>query len=834
MIYIIIGTWHFLGGSLGMLLTYLKTAWRGIVRNKVYSGLNIFGLAIGMAVALLIGLWIRYQCSYDRFMPGYAQAYQVKYNFSDNGDTKTSPEVAIPLANALKNDIPEIDHVALSYGPDTYGSNDILQVGDKKISSVELTADDDFLKIVQLPLVAGSADHALSDRNSIVLTESVAKALFGNTDCVGKLIPVNSWLTIWKVSAVIKDLPANSTLQFGCIVPWRYFNQGWVKMASTNWDHNLFRLYASLKPNVNYAQVAPKIRGLVEKYAPANYGMMRQQVIMQPMEDWHLYNVYKNGVATGGLIDYIWMFGVIGILVLVIACINFTNLSTARSEKRAREVGIRKVIGSSRRALIAQFLMESVILTFLSFVLSLVLVQLVLPSFNTLAATHIGIPYGNGWFWLIMVSYVLLTGLLAGSRPAFYLSSFQPVKVLKGKIAAAGSAIQSRKVLVVLQFTCSIALISSTIVVYEQIQFGLNRPRGYDPNRLLFTEGWGMKFTALKHDVMETGVVSNITQSLSPVTEVYGRNTVDGWPGRQPNEAIVPAGLAVGDTDYFKTVGMQFVAGRNFSGNVGDDSASSASAGAASSRSASRVTSESEVILNEAAVRRMRLKQPLGQMLHWTLTWVPQNLRVVGVVKDALTSAPFAPAEPALYVWQPGWSFTTTYRLAANVSTAVALDRLRPIFNKYRPDFPFRYHFVDDKYAEKFAVEKLVGRLAGIFAALAIFISCLGLFGLIACVAEQRTREIGIRKVLGASVAQVLVLITRDFIVLVAISCVIASAVAFYFLQHWLDGYYYRMELGVGVFVWSALGAILIALVTVSFQAVKAALMNPVESLRAE
>jgi len=437
-----------------------------------------------------------------------------------------------------------------------------------------------------------------------------------------------------------------------------------------------------------------------------------------------------------------------------------------------------------------------------------------LPSFNTLAATHINIPYTNGWFWLIMISYVLLTGLLAGSRPAFYLSGFQPVKVLKGKIVAAGSAIQSRKILVVLQFTCSIALISSTIVVYQQIQHGLNRPRGYDPNRLLFTEGWGTPFAALKHDVLETGVVSNITQSLSPVTEVYGRNTVDGWPGRQANEAMIPAGLAVGDTDYFKTVGMQFLAGRNFSGNVGDDSAS--------------------VIVNEAAVKRMRLQQPLNQTIHWTLTWVPRNLRVIGVVKDALTTAPFAPAEPAIYVWQPGWSFTTTYRLSPNVPTSVALDRLRPIFNKYRPDFPFAYHFVEDKYAEKFAVEKLVGRLAGVFAALAIFISCLGLFGLIACVAEQRTREIGIRKVLGASVSQVLVLITKDFITLVGISCLIASALAFYFLRQWLDGYYYRIQLGVGVFAGSALGAIAIAIITVSFKAVKAALMNPVESLRAE
>jgi ABC-type antimicrobial peptide transport system permease subunit len=585
-------------------------------------------------------------------------------------------------------------------------------------------------------------------------------------------------------------------------------------MSGTNWNHNFFKLYASLKPNVDYAQVAPKIKGLVEKYAPSTYSTLKQQVIMQPMADWHLYNVYKNGVAAGGLIDYLWMFGIIGILVLVIACINFTNLSTARSEKRAREVGIRKVIGSSRNALIAQFLMESEILTFLSFVLSLLLTQLVLPSFNVLVGTHINIPYTNGWFWLIMVSYVLLTGLVAGSRPAFYLSSFQPVKVLKGKIAVGVSAIQSRKVLVVLQFTCSIALISSTIVVYQQIQFGINRPRGYDPNRLVITEASGVPFAALKHEALETGVVTSITQSLSPVTDVYSHNIIDAWPGKLPNEALSLVGNAVGDTDYFKTVGMSLVAGRNFTGNAGDDSAS--------------------VILNESAVRRMRLKQPLNQTISWSLSWVPRDLRVVGVVKDVLANAPFAPAEPAIYVWQPHWSFTVMYRLSPNVSNSAALERLKPIFNKYHPDYPFQYHFVDEKYAEKFAVEKLAGRLAGIFAALAIFISCLGLFGLIACVAEQRTREIGIRKVLGASISQVLVLITKDFIVLVGISCVIASVVAFFFLRHWLDGYYYRIHLGAGVFVGSAVGAIGIAIVTVSFQAVKAALMNPVESLRAE
>jgi hypothetical protein len=413
-----------------------------------------------------------------------------------------------------------------------------------------------------------------------------------------------------------------------------------------------------------------------------------------------------------------------------------------------------------------------------------------------------------------MLSYILLTGLLAGSRPAFYLSSFQPVKVLKGVLTTGKSATQSRRVLVVLQFTCSIALISATIVVYQQIQHARNRPRGYDPTRLIISEAQGVQFAPLKHEVLETGVVSSITQSLAPATDIYSHYTIDNWPGKLPNEPLSLDCNTVGDTDYFKTIGQPFVAGQNFTGNIGADSTC--------------------VILNEAAVSRMRLRQPLNATISWSISWVPHNMKVIGVVKNALTNAPFAPVAPMIYNYVPAWSFTVMYRLSPNVGTQAALERLRPIFNKYRPDYPFLYHFADESYAQKFGQEELVGKLAGIFATLAIFISCLGLFGMAAYVAEQRTKEIGIRKVLGASVAQVIVLITKDFVVLVGISCLIASPVAFYFLQHWLDGYYYRIHLGAGVFIISAAMTILITIVTISFQALKAALMNPVDSLRTE
>jgi putative ABC transport system permease protein len=797
-----------------MLRNYFKTAWRNIIRSKVYSALNIFGLATGMAVALLIGLWVREQTSYDKFLPGYENAYQVKYNYNNNGEIRTQVEVCIPLAEALKNDVPEIAYAAMAFGPANYGTlTDILQLNNKKLTPVGITAGEDFLKIFQFPVIEGNADNALKDMHSIVLTQSTAKALFGNADPVNKVVRFNE--NVLKVTCIIKDIPRNSTLQFDYITAFSAFSKdGWVHAAATNWNHTFFKLFASLKPNVTYAQMGPKARMLVQKYAPETYKTFQQQVTMQPLKDWHLYTDYKNGIAIGGLIDYVKMFSIIGMLVLLIACINFMNLSTARSEKRAKEVGVRKVIGSTRNGLIWQFLIESVVITFIAFLLSLFFVQAALPAFNMLAKTNISIPFSNGLFWLIMISYVLITGLLAGSRPAFYLSSFQPVKVLKGALQVGKSATLPRKILVVMQFTCSIALIISTIIVYQQIQFAKNRPRGYDPNRLIISEAGNVKFNALKHDVLQSGVVSSITKSLSPATDVYSHNTIDNWQGRLPNEPLSLAMNALADTDYFKTLGMQLIAGRNFTGNFGADSVC--------------------VILNEAAVKRMRFKQPLNQVISWSLSNAPHDLRVIGVVKDALTNAPFSAAEPTIFVFQPDWTFNVMYRLSPNVSTQAALATLKPLFNKYNPDYPYSYHFADENYAAKFELETLIGRLAGIFAALAIFISCLGLFGLAAYVAEQRNKEIGIRKVLGASVAQVFLLLTKDFIVLVIISCIIASPIAFYFLQNWLQQYYYRISIGPLVFIIASATAIIITVATISFQAIKAALANPVKSLRTE
>ncbi|MGH2562944.1 MAG: ABC transporter permease, partial [Ginsengibacter sp.] len=521
-----------------MFKNYFKIAWRNLINNKVYSALNILGLATGMAVALLIGLWVYYQFSYDRFLPGYENVYSAKIRYNANGEIGVGPATPSPLAEAIRKDIPGVEYVAHT---DWMGPHSLV-VGDKKLYPSGAMAGSDFLKIFSYTLLKGNAKDALRDPYSIVLSQATAKALFGNTDPMNKTIRIDNSHDL-KVTAVMKDVPANSTLQLSYIIPFSFYeaSEDWVKQVATVWQNNSFQTFVSFKPNVSYNQVAPQIKDLIKKYDPEGYKSFKAEIFLQPMKDWHLHADFKNGVAAGGLIDYVKMFSIIGLLILLIACINFMNLSTARSEKRAREVGIRKAIGSQRRDLIIQFLIESIAVTFIAFMLSILLVKLALPSFNALTKTNISIPWSNVYFWLIMLGYTLLTGLLSGSRPAFYLSGFQPVKVLKGSIKTGRSAILSRKILVVAQFTCSIALIISTMIVYQQIQHAKDRPVGYDTNRLLFTDAssdLNHSYDALKNDIIQTGVVSSVTRSSSPVTAIWSNNGVQQWSGQLPGETL--------------------------------------------------------------------------------------------------------------------------------------------------------------------------------------------------------------------------------------------------------------------------------------------------------
>jgi putative ABC transport system permease protein len=792
-----------------MFKNYLKIAWRNLVRNKVYSTLNIAGLATGMAVALIIGLWIYSQYAYDRFLPGYDELYQVKLNFFHSGEIQTQSGSAMPLIDEFKKNYPEVKYASER---DWAGSHSLV-IGDKKLNPSGFSVGTDFLKMFPYPMIEGNVKSAFADPNSIILTESVAKALFGGQDPMNKVIRIDNQYNV-KVTGVMKDVPLNSTLQFQFLLPYSFIeetNPG-QKKERTNWKSYSTPEYVELKPGANAAAFESKIKNIIAKHDPN--ATTRIEVILQPAKNWQLLNQFKNGKAVDGFIQYVRMFGIIGMLVLVIACINFVNLSTARAEKRAREVGVRKSIGSLRRDLIIQFLTESLLITFIGFALSVLIVQLILPSFNTLTKTDTAIPYASGIFWCVMAAYVLFTGLLAGSRPAFYLSSFKPVKVLKGTIQLGKRASLPRKIMVAVQFTCSIALIISTLIIYQQLNYVKDRPKGYNVDRLLYSgdsNDLQKNYSAFKHDLLQSGQVTSVTRGGSGMLYFPASFGILDFPGKKPGESLEMPTTAV-STDYFKTAGMTFAAGHDFEGGAVPDTLN--------------------IIINEAAAQRLRLKNPLDQLI--TFEYTKNPLRIIGVVKNAIVGSPFYSATPGLYVYNPGWGGAIMFRLSPNVNTQDAIKKIGVIFNKYNPSYPFEYRFADEAYDAQFQFETLVGTLASIFAGLAIFISCLGLFGLSAYVAEQRKKEIGIRKVLGASVPQVWVLLSGDFISLVGISCVIASPIAFYFLHGWLQKYDYRIGLGPGAFIIAAIITIAITILTVSYQAISSALTNPVKSLRSE
>lgn len=796
-----------------MLKNYLKIAWRSLLKNKAYSLLNITGLAAGMAVALLIALWMVNEFSYDKFLPNYTRLYKVEMNFTNKHDgVRTIDGSPLPLVDVLRSEIPEIKQVAESDWMDKHS----LMVGEKKINTNGAIIGSDFLNMFQYPLLQGHASTVLKDPYSIVLTASTAKALFGNEDPLNKMVRIDNQHDL-KVTGILKDLPENSSLDFNYLVPFSFLDQtdNWVKRMRTNWNGIGFQLFVELQAEADYSQVVSKIKNIAYNHTAPELRFAKPEIILHPLKDWRLYSDFKNGKSVGGYIDYVYMFGSIGILVLLIACINFMNLSTARSVKRSKEVGVRKAIGSQRSNLIAQFLTESILITFIAFLFSMLFVQLALSPFNTLTGSTVSIPFSSAVFWVIMLAYVLLTGVLAGSRPAFYLSSFNPVKILKGNIQTGKGATLSRKFLVVLQFSCSIALIIGTLVIYRQIQFVKDRPTGYSADRLLMTDmssDLNKNYEALKNDLLQTGMVESVANASSPVTNIYNHTAFNDWPGKSASDEIVSTGLVNVSDTYFKTVGMQLKSGRNFSNNPDADS--------------------TNAIVNEAAIKRMGLKDPLNQPI---VCGRDNKVRIIGVVKDALMESPFTPVDPVIFIHgRKKDASTMLYRLLPDVKIQDALVVFTKLFDKYNPAYPYSYRFVDDEFNQKFNLETLVGKLAGIFAGLAIFISCLGLFGLAAYTAEQRTKEIGIRKVLGASIAQVWMLLCKDFIVLVLLSSIVASPIAFYFLQNWLQEYDYRISIGPGVFILSAMAALLITLVTISFQAIKAAVTNPVKSLRTE
>jgi putative ABC transport system permease protein len=788
-----------------------KIAWRNLVKNKTYSFINIAGLAAGMSVAMIIGLWITDEVSANKQFKNYESVYQVMMHQTFDGHRGTQTALPYPLGEELKAKYPDFKAVAMC----DWGSNHSLVYGDKKISKFGHYIGEEAVDMFSLNIVSGDKEP-LHDMHSIVLTEETAKALFANDNPLNKIVRVDNTVDL-KVTAVVAKLPKNSNLSFDYLIPFQLQESiyPWIKSDhKTKWGNNSWQVFVQLKDHATEQGVDAKIKNVVISHFTDENTLktIKPAVIIQPMAKWRLYNDFENGVNTGGFIKYVRMFGILGLVVLLIACINFMNLSTARSEKRAKEVGVRKAVGSDRKQLIRQFLSESLFISALAFLLALAIVAVALPYFNRLTEKEMSLQLTSPLFWIIMIAFTVLTGLLAGSYPAFYLSSFNPVSVLKGNLKIGRSDALPRKILVVIQFASSVILMIGTTIIYQEIQHGKNRPIGFD-NRGLISVDWSSdiekNYEALRSDLLSTGAVVSICKSNSPPTDIYSNNNGWEWKNSQPVDKTVIFSTIATDYDYTKTLGIKLLAGRDFSRDFADSNS---------------------VILNQAAVKRMGLKNPVGESLKWN----GDNKTVIGVIPDIQMQSPFNPISPLTIIFSKTWTSFVDIRINPKLSASVAIKKIQPIFDRYNPAFPFMYRFADEEYAKKFNYEELVGNLAAIIAVIAIFISCLGLFGLASFTAEQRVKEIGVRKVLGASVISLWQLLSKDFVKLVLISCAIAVPVAYYFMNQWLKDYEYKINIGAGVFVMVIGLAILITLITVSFQAIRAARANPSRSLRSE
>jgi putative ABC transport system permease protein len=797
-----------------MFKNYLKIAWRNLFRNKVYSIINIAGLSIGMAMTLLIGLWIADEFSFNKNFTHYDRIVHVMLNSTNAGMTQTSVALPVPVARELKTKYAsDFKNVTVFTWADehvlVYGNTKLLVTGGHY-------ADPDIIPMLSMKMIRGGKD-ALDHVGSLLVDQSTAKCLFGNADPMNKVVNVNNTRP-YKITGVFEDFPLSSNF-YGAhfMMPFSEFVMDYpdAKEMMTSWAFGNLEIYARLQDQADLDKISAKLKPLFNGHGRED----KAELILHPMSKWHLYADFNNGKNTGGAIEYIKMFALIGMFVLLLACINFMNLSTARSERRAREVGIRKSMGSLRRQLILQFLGESLIITSLSVVISLFLLYLALPWFNGVADKQIIFPSGRLIFWIMIAGFTLVTGIVAGSYPAFYLSSFDAVKVLKGTLKAGRSAILPRKVLVVLQFTISVALIVGTLVVFQEIQYARSRPTGFDQKGLLTvyrtTPDLYKNHEAIRNELLANGAIVDMILASS---STYDLSKPDGWnwPGKDPKTNPLLGWLAV-SSNYGKTVKWEFTQGRDFSADYPTDS--------------------NALVINEAAVKYLGLKKPIGTIMTSKYTQVPnQPLHIIGVIKDMVMESPFAKVAPTIYTMNlpSQYLYCLNIKLNPSIPFAKAIARTEPVFLKYNPSSPFTYYKNDDVYSTRFSLEKKIGTLSLVFAGFAIFISCIGLFGLSSFTAEQRKREIGVRKVLGASVFNVWRLLSREYMILIFFSLCISLPLSYYLMFNWLQRYSYRLDMSVWIFVITMAMAFLITLLTVSFQSIRTSFANPVNSLRSE
>ncbi|MEM8890921.1 MAG: ABC transporter permease [Bacteroidota bacterium] len=794
-----------------MIQNYFKIAWRNLVRYKTYSLINIGGLSLGMAVFMLIGLWVWDELSYNTSFDNYSSIAQLYQNRTFNGETDTYPIVPQPTSTELKENYTDFVDAVLAVE-----NENIIAYGDKIIKEDGMSVDPSFPKMFSMNFLKGD-QGSLEELNHIVLAQSFAEALFGEKDPIGKQVRIDNEANLL-VSGVYEDFPANSEFDDIFFLNTFEFYRSVDELARESehsWGSNDFEVYVQKKEGIAWAEVQDKFKGLLYEKVDESEHSSNPELIIQPMENWHLHNNFSNGKNTGGAIDLVWLFAWIGIIVLLLASINFMNLSTARSETRAREVGVRKAIGSVKTQLISQFLSESFLTVALAACFSMGIVLLTLPWFNELTDKSLTIPFEQPVFWGLVFCFMLATSLLAGLYPAFFLSTINPVQALKGNYRPRKISALPRKSLVLIQFTASIVLSIGTLIVYDHIQYIKDRPIGYESDGLLTLEKntpdlQSLDYEVLRNDLLATGVVENMAESSNSITSGGALQSGFLWDGMEAGTNPL-INLTDVTHDYGETIGFSFIEGRNFSREFGMD--------------------QEGLILNKTAADMIGKDKLVGEIIRRDYG---ATFKVVGVIEDIVNESPFETPLPSMYFLNYGNRNVINIRIKADLPASQALASIAEVMKVHNPAAPFDYRFVDKEFSKKYAYEEMIGELAFIFAMLAIVISVLGLFGLSSFMVLQRSREIGIRRTLGASVLNLWALLTKDYSLLVLLALAIASPLAWQLMESWIQNYNFHQEINPWLFVMAGLGALSLALLTVSYQSIRAAMQKPVHNLKTE
>lgn len=790
-----------------MFRNYIKTAFRVSLKQKAYTFINITGLTVGFMSSLLILLWVRDEVQYDRFHENDSQIYQIMKNlhYPDN-KIVTGVHTQHPLAEVLENNYPEVKQAVLV----SWQQTELFHYDEKYFKESGYYVSPGFLKVFSFPFIAGNPDTSLDELHGVVISENLAKKYFGpdwraTNKAMGQTIRIGN-RDDFKVTGVFKDPPSNSSFQFDFLIAIEDFLQQNKRLIGS-WGHNMLRTYVQLREGADPDQLNEKISNVINE----NRGFGDDLIFLQRFSERYLYGNYTNGKVSGGRIQYVRIFSAVAPLILIIASINFMNLATARSTARTKEIGMRKVMGAKKGSLRAQFMVESTVITFIAMLLSLVLVHWLLPSFNELTGKAINIDYLSTQYWLLALGVVVFTGTLSGSYPALFLSNFKIIGILKGGLKHTYSAITFRKGLVVFQFMLSIFLIIATITVYNQINYIQNKNLGLDREDLLYMdleEGTKKQFAAVKEKLLQMpGIASVAASGHNPLYVQNSTNDVR-WKGKREDDKI-EFNIVLAHHDFLETMKMELKQGRNYSPDITNDLNNS--------------------IINEAAAKAMGMDSPLGEDLAF---WGREG-RIIGVVKDFHFKSMYSPIEPLII--RLDFEHTTELFIRTEEGqTAEALASLEEVHKEFNPGHPFEYRFMDQQFDQMYRSEIVVGKLANYFALLAILVSCLGLFGLVSFTADQRTKEIGIRKVMGATVTNLVALLSGEYGKLIIISFILAIPLAHYFTYNWLKDFEYRIDLSPWFFILGGLATLFIAAITVSIKSLRTALINPVDSLRNE